>query len=155
MIFFYFIQHGTLYGYADDNTLSFSSFNLDHLISTLQLESNILIDWFSFNCMQANPDKFQAMAVGRRTHCTSPVFNIGNVNIACEESVNLLGVNIDFNLNFNEHITTICKKAAQQLNILKRIGKNLGRLGRLTVFHSFILSNFNYCPLTWHFCSKN
>ena len=21
------------------------------------------------------------------------------------------------------------------------------------IFHTFILSNFNYCPLAWHFCS--
>ena len=37
---------------------------------------------------------------------------------------------------------------------LKRLSKFLTRLGRLTVYHSFILSNFNYCPLTWHFCSE-
>jgi hypothetical protein len=46
------------------------------------------------------------------------------------------------------------KKASQQLNILKRIGKYLNRLGRLTIYYSFILSNFNYCPVTWHFCSE-
>jgi hypothetical protein len=48
-------------------------------------------------------------------------------------------------------ITNICKKAVQQLNILKRIGKNLNRL---TIFHTFILSSFNFCPLSWHFCSE-
>jgi hypothetical protein len=24
----------------------------------------------------------------------------------------------------------------------------------LTIYYSFILSNFNYCPVTWHFCRK-
>ena len=28
------------------------------------------------------------------------------------------------------------------------------QLNKLTIFHSFILSNFNFCPLAWHFCSK-
>jgi hypothetical protein len=37
---------------------------------------------------------------------------------------------------------------------LKRIGKNLSKLNRLTIFHTFILSNFNFCPLSWHFCSE-
>jgi hypothetical protein len=32
--------------------------------------------------------------------------------------------------------------------------KLLNRLGRLTIYYSFILSNFNYCPVTWHFCSE-
>ena len=66
----------------------------------------------------------------------------------------LLGVDIDFNLKFDCHIKNICKKAGQQLNVLRRIGKNLCKLSRMTIFHTFILSNFNFCPLSWHFCSK-
>ena len=134
---FYFIQKGTLYNYADDNTLSFTSPNFDNLIQVLQTESNILIEWFSFNCMQANPDEFQAIAVGRKTHKKNPVFNIGQSTIECDDIVKLLGIDIDFNLNFDAHLSTICKKAAQQLNILKRIGRNLCKLSRLTIFHTF------------------
>ena len=44
MIFFYFIKHSSLYNYADDNTLSFSSPDYDILISTLEAESQVLID---------------------------------------------------------------------------------------------------------------
>lgn len=29
----------------------------------------------------------------------------------------------------------------------------LSRLNKLTIFHTFILSNFNFCPLAWHFCT--
>ena len=103
--------------------------------------------------MKANPDKFQAIAVGRRTHDKSPIFKLGDINIPCDEVVKLLGVDIDFSLNFDSHVKSICKKAAKQLNILKRIGKNLSKLNRLTIFHTFIMSNFNFCPLSWHFCS--
>ena len=41
-----------------------------------------------------------------------------------------------------------------QLNVLKRIDKHLNRLGKLTIYYSFITSNFSYCPLTWHFCGE-
>jgi hypothetical protein len=54
----------------------------------------------------------------------------------------------------NDHISNFCRKAAQQINIMKRIGKHLNKLNRLSIFHSFILSNFNFCPLTWHFCTE-
>jgi hypothetical protein len=37
---------------------------------------------------------------------------------------------------------------------LKRIGKNHSKLNRLTIFHTYVLSNFNFCPLSWHFCSE-
>ena len=43
---FYFIKEGTLYNYADDNTLSFCHENFDKLVSVLQEECNVLIDWF-------------------------------------------------------------------------------------------------------------
>jgi hypothetical protein len=46
------------------------------------------------------------------------------------------------------------KKASRQLNVLNRIGKYLNKLGRLTIYYSFILSNLNYCPIIWHFCSE-
>jgi hypothetical protein len=41
------------YGHPDFNVLT----------SVLESESNVLINWFKFNKMQANPDKFQVLAV--------------------------------------------------------------------------------------------
>ena len=41
--------------------------------------------------------------------------------------------------------------SSKQLGVLKGIGKNLCKLGILNIYHSFILSNFSYSPLTWHF----
>jgi hypothetical protein len=60
---------------------------------------------------------------------------------------------LDFKLNFNEHISNICKKASMQLNVLKRIGKHLTKLGKLTIYYSLIMSNFNNCPLTCKPCN--
>ena len=54
--------------------------------------------------------------------------------------VKLLGIDIDYQLNFNYHIKNICRKASQQLNVLKRIGCFLSKLNKLTIFHTFILS---------------
>jgi hypothetical protein len=50
----------------------------------------------------------------------TPVFKIDSAEITCDEVVKLLG--IDYQLNFNYHIKNICRKASQQLNVLKRIG---------------------------------
>lgn len=143
-----------MYNYADDNTLSFCHSNYDILISTLQNESQKLIEWFRINKMQANPDKFQVIAVGKRTYEQNPSICIQNTTLSCESIVKLLGIDIDYQLNFDTHIGKICRKASQQLNILKRLGPFLNRLSKLTIFHTFILSNFNFCPLAWHFCTE-
>ena len=104
--------------------------------------------------MQANPDKFQAIAIEPKTQKLNISFNVNNNIITCDEEVKLLGVTIDFKLNFNTHVSNVCKKASRQLNVLKRIGKNLCKLGKFNIYYAFIMSNFNYCPLTWHFCGE-
>ena len=104
--------------------------------------------------MQANPDKFQVLAVGKKTYEKRPTINIQNFELTCEDSVKLLGIEIDYQLNFDTHISTIFRKAFQQLNIIKRLGPYLNRLNKLTIFHTFILSNFKFCPLAWHFCTE-
>ena len=118
------------------------------------LEDASLISWFSVNKMQANPEKIQAMAIGDDTHKHNITLNLNGCYISCDDEVKLLGVTIDFKLNFNTHIANICKKAAHQLNVLKRIGQHLNKLAKMTIYHSFIMSNLSYCPLTWHFCSE-
>ena len=113
-----------------------------------------LVQWFTQNLMKANPDKFQAICIGQRSHDSISSFKLNDTIIKCDDNVTLLGVNIDFMLNFNDHISDICWKASQQLAVLKRIGRFLTKHGKLTIFKSFIMSNFNYCHLTWHFCSE-
>jgi hypothetical protein len=44
--------------------LSKSDKTLEKVISALEEDSNSLINWFSANKMQANPEKFQAISVG-------------------------------------------------------------------------------------------
>ena len=73
--------------------------------------------------MKANPDKFQALAVGEKISALKPVFKIGEAEVECEETVKLLGVEIDSQLKFDVHISAMCRKASQQINVLKRIFK--------------------------------
>ena len=123
------------------------------IVHKLSEDSVLLIRWFQNNKIKANSEKIQAIAVGEKTKLNL-TFNLDNNVIKCEENIKLLGVTIDFQLIINDHVSNICKWASKQLNVLKRIGKHLCRLGRLNMRYSFILSNFNYCPLTWHFCGE-
>jgi hypothetical protein len=92
--------------------------------------------------MQANSEKFQAISPGKKTHDKNIIFNLDGISIVCDDEVKMLGVTIDFKLNFNSHITT---------NVFVR---RLDRFGKLTIYHSFIMSNFSYYPLIWHFCTE-
>ena len=61
---------------------------------------------------------------------------------------------IDERLTFSRHISAICAKAGRQLNALARLSNVLSTKTKITIFNSFILCHFNYCPLVWHHCSK-
>ena len=135
--------------YADDNTVTYSHSDPQILKSVFTKDSVICVDWFSDNHMQANPDKFQAIAAGLKSKNENLCFDLCNGCIKqLEDKVKLLGVTIDFKLKFDLHVSNVCKKASRQHGILKRTGKNICKLGKLNSYHSFILYNFSYCPLS-------
>ena len=51
------------------------------------------------------------------------VLNFNEFTIKSSQEVEILGIKI--NLNFNNHIKSICRKAGQQLSALLRISSNL------------------------------
>jgi hypothetical protein len=63
-------------------------------------------------------------------------------------------VDIDEKLNFTSHINKICRKAGRQINVLRRLATLLDTESKLAIFKAFVVSNFNYCPIVWHFCGK-
>ena len=71
-----------------------------------------------------------------------------------EQSVKLLGAQIDNKLTFKEHIETQLKKANQKLHALMRVKKFLSEDKLKLIMKTFIESQFNYCPILWMFHSR-
>ena len=156
MTLLHFTHHTKLYNYADDNTISHSIPHFDTMKQTLEAEGSALVDWFAANQMEANPEKFQGIAVGKKAHghALKPTFNIQGADIECTDDVKLLGVTNDYRMSIDKHISNLCKKAARQINVLRRIGKYLPINCRKVIYQAFILSAFKFCPVIWHFCSE-
>ena len=77
--------------------------------------------------MIANPDKFKAIIFDKRnTDFSKTRLAVNGENLEIVTSVKLLGIQIDNQLNFNEHINNICKSAANQLSALIRLRYFLG-----------------------------
>ena len=60
-------------------------------------------------------------------------------------------MHIDDQLNFNLHISNICKSASKQFNALVRLKCFLGFEEGNVLINSY--QNFNYCPLVWSISS--
>ena len=148
---FYVIENCDMYNYADDNTMGDCNDNVHDLIKNVESDLSNLLAWFIANCMTAHPEKFQCMTMGKLANQIS--FHIDGRILSPSTSVKVLGITIDDKLLFREHVRIICQKAAKQLNVLKRLHRYLNFESRMAIYRSFIMSNFTYCPLVWHFCS--
>ena len=134
--------------FSDDNTISAAENTVEKPISALEQGSQAAIDWFKINEIIVNPDKFQVIVVKKNSRKKdSYALNINNQTINSGNSVKLLGIEIDNTRSFNKYISTLCKKASNQLNSIGRIQKYMGFKGKEVLLNSFVLSNFNYCPL--------
>ena len=150
--FFLFMENCKLYNYADDNSIMYSSPDLFSIISNLKIDCKNAIDWFASNGMKANPSKFQFMMLSNERIQEQYIDIADGITLRSEPCVKVLGVTIDDRLQFNEHVSACCSKAAKQLNALSRISRHISLKSKSIIYNSFIASNFNYCPLVWHFC---
>ena len=151
---FLFLEDVDLANFTDDNTIYTANKNIEVLIKLLERESKSAIDWFKMNDMIVNRDKFQAMILRPDKKENKFQLNINDSIISSEDSVTLLGIEIDSKLNFKNHVSKICRKAGMQLNAISRIQNYLGEKEKKLIVNTFVYSNFMYCPLAWHFCFK-
>ena len=108
--------------------------------------------WFDNNYMKLNKDKCHFIVSNNITEHLCATVGDELIWESCEEK--LLGVIIDKNLNFNSHLTTLCKKVGQKVTALARIVKLLPSHKRRLILKTFVESQFSYCPLVWMFCSR-
>ena len=67
----------------------------------------------------------------------------------------LLGITIDIDLKFEDHINIICRKATVKISALSRIAPYMDLLKRKQIMDAFFKSRFSYSPLTWMMYDKN
>ena len=127
---------------------------MTELLEILRKECETAINWFKTNKMIVNPDKFQSMIISSKKDLSKSVLNINGVELTMEPSVKLLGIEIDNKLNFEKHISNICKKASNQLNGICRLQTFMGHKEKEVMINTFAHSNFNYGCLIWHCSSK-
>ena len=66
----------------------------------------------------------------------------------------LLGIAIDHELKFDDHVNHLCKKGSLKRNSLARIAPFMNVSKKRIIMKPFIESRFGYCPLIWMFHSR-
>ena len=86
--------------------------------------------------MIVNPDKQHAMVLGTTDY---------KFPFPVEDSLEKLGMTVDNQLNFNKHVSLVCKKVNNQLNVMIRFRSLIITATKLKLYNAFILPHLQYC----------
>ena len=105
--------------------------------------------------MKMNPEKCHVIVFGNTIKYDNNFqIKIDHSFVIPENQVTLLGITLDSKLDFNSHISNMCKEASKKISALLRVAKYLNKSQKALLINSFFYSHFNYCPLIWMFSSK-
>ena len=150
-IWCYFLEDLDTASYADDTAIYTVKENKESVTNVLEESSLPLFTWFNNNFMKANSDKSHILL-----SCSEPsTALIDGSSIESNTKEILLGITIDRDLKFDEHVNNLCKKACQKLNALVRLAPFMNVDKKRMIMKAFIESQFGYCPLVWMFHSRS
>jgi len=138
--------------FADDTTLVGSGKNKEETEIFINEELKKVFEWFCNNKLTLHPDKSRYIVHTKEKIIT---LKLGNKNIMrCgeglqEESVKLLGILVDENLNWKHHINHVKKKISKGNYILWRYKKKLSPGLSKIIYESFVRCHLTYCLSIW------
>ena len=141
--------------FADDTNILYSHKNMDVLTTTINSELDKVQLWFKCNKLSLNISKTNFMYF-RNVH-TPPVncnLKINDVPLTEKLSTKFLGVTIDANLNWHEHVHSITKSISKNIGILYKLKKLLSTKSLFLLYNALILPFLNYCNIVWGNCSQ-
>ena len=141
--------------FADDTTALYNSSSLDDAFQTVNNELDHLNSWMSSNNLAVNVSKTNFVLFMTRQKFLKTTFNdhhyltMSSKPVLQKDGVKFLGLLIDNNLTFNNHINHICSKLLIGIYALRRASKVLASNDLKTLYSSLILPYLNYNLLAW------
>ena len=102
--------------------------------------------------MRLNKDKCHLSVSGHKYE--NVWVKMGDEKIWESAKQKLLGMEIRRNLNFDDHVISLCKKSGRNVAVLARLSKFMSFKQKRILRKTFVESQFGYCPLIWMFHSR-
>lgn len=138
--------------FADDSNIFVVSNSINDLFAIANKELSSLSQWICANKLHINYDKTNYMIfkpVSKKSNFSDfPVQSklfFNNHEIDQIHSVKYLGIIIDDNLNWSEHINYITNKISSIIGILYRYNKYMPLSCKKNIYFALIYSNITYC----------
>ena len=139
-------HHCQISSYADDTKLTIGRDGSDS--NPLQRDLDTIYSWVEHHNMAFNASKFMVMTYGESDF--PPVYlDSAQRPISQVSSTRDLGVILQSNGKFDQHIQEKVSKASQLCGWIFRTFKTRDKLSMLTLYKSLILPHLDYCSLVW------
>lgn len=134
--------------YADDSYNSIEDPNIDRLTEKLQEELRKHVKWLQDSGLVVNEGKTEVI-VFHRYHHREISIDLRGTKIVSKASIKALGVHIDENLRWGEHVEQIVKKCKRTLHGLKQIRIYFSVEEFRQICTSLMYSRLYYCCEIW------
>ncbi len=150
--------HGNILTFADDTTMFSSHSDLNSLHENACEQINDLHQWFCSNRLALNTNKTKYIVIRPRhmkIDLSQYSIRIGNTplvrvgNDCTDTSTKFLGLHIDENLTWKQHITEINRKVSRALFSIKQVKHVLPAESMRTLYFALIHSHLSYGILAW------
>ena len=140
--------------YADDTTLYDIQDSMEQIENNLQSALNSLQIWCRSNGMVLNSSKTKVMLVTtnqkrQRLNKENLDLNFQNEPLNTISNDKILGVFVDNNLTWTDHIKHLTKKIASSIWLLSKIKKFLSHEHRVQFYKSYIQPHIDFCNIVW------
>ena len=140
--------------FADDTNLFFSHSDINLLFEKMNKELTNVSNWFNANKLSLNVKKtkfsfFHKSSKKDNIPLRLPNLNINGFTIERESSIKFLGVWIDENLTWRDHIHTAENKIAKIIGLLYQRKHYLDKNCLKQTYFTYIHAYLNYASIAW------
>lgn len=135
--------------YADDTLIYAEGKDAEECKYKLSCDIEHIITWLKINKLKLNEQKTKLMNLNLNN---DTCIEINGRTIENVRSIKYLGMIIDKELNFNEHVDYICKKIGKKIGFFKRIRKKMDNITAVIVYNTMVKPHFEYCGTILYSC---
>ena len=140
--------------YADDTTFYDIQASIELIEKNLQLSLNQLHIWCKNNGMVLNSEKTKVMLITtcqkrQRLPSTALKLKYNDESLKTISNDKILGVFVDNNLIWSDHVKHICKKISTYIWLLSKIKYFLSLEHRVQFYKSYIQPHIDFCSIVW------
>lgn len=134
--------------FADDNSVVIRAKSDEQLIMEISTTIDSLSEWYVSNNLKLNIEKTDLLKFSLKKELPL-VINYGNQMLTSSEYTRFLGIVIDPQLNWRQHVQYLASKISSYTYALRVITKSINRAAAIASYYAYVDSRIKYGIIFW------